>query len=100
MPDPNAHDDAHDDADADADAPDGPDGPDDPDDPGAPDDLGAPDDPAASATTCCVCGTVAPYDRPATWSLQVGSRGRQWLCEACTRVNVRSIEGKLDEAWW
>ena len=97
MPDPNAHDDA---ADADADAPDGPDHADDPDDPDDPDAHVAPDAPATSATTCCVCGTVAPYDRPATWSLQVGSRGRQWLCEACTRVNVRSIEGKLDEAWW
>ena len=59
-----------------------------------------PDGPDATATTCHVCGTVAPDGRPATWSLQVGSSGRQWLCEACTRNNVRSIEGKLDKAWW
>lgn len=76
-----------------------PDGPDDDatDGPEAPVD---PDPPATSATTCRACGTVAPDDRPATWSLQVGSRGRQCLCEACTRDNVRSIEGKMDEAWW
>ncbi|MGB8649385.1 MAG: hypothetical protein WCD35_01855 [Mycobacteriales bacterium] len=49
--------------------------------------------------TCGVCGTSVE-DRPATWSLQVGERGRQWLCERCTRDNLRSIEGKLDEAWW
>lgn len=39
-------------------------------------------------------------DRPATWSLQVGARGQMWLCERCTRENLRAIEAKLDEAWW
>jgi hypothetical protein len=23
-----------------------------------------------------------------------------WLCEACVRVNLRSIEAKLDTEWW
>jgi len=33
--------------------------------------------------------------------MQVSARGTtQWICERCTRDNVRSIEGKLDEAWW
>jgi len=49
--------------------------------------------------TCAVCGTVVD-DRPPTWSLQVSDRGPQWLCETCTRDNLRSIEGRLDEAWW
>lgn len=49
--------------------------------------------------TCAVCGTVVD-DRPPTWSLQVSERGAQWLCEQCTRDNLRSIEGRLDEAWW
>jgi len=35
-----------------------------------------------------------------TWSLQVGARGQTWLCERCTRENLRAIEAKLDEAWW
>jgi hypothetical protein len=27
--------------------------------------------------------------------------GRQmWTCEACSREHLRSIEGKLDAAWW
>ena len=27
--------------------------------------------------------------------------GRQvWTCEACSREHLRSIEGKLDTAWW
>jgi primosomal protein N' len=50
-------------------------------------------------TTCTVCGTVVA-ERPASWSLQVGERGPQWLCEHCTRENLRAIEGKLYEAWW
>jgi hypothetical protein len=23
-----------------------------------------------------------------------------WTCEACSRKHLRSIEGKLDTAWW
>ena len=49
--------------------------------------------------TCAVCGTVVD-ERPTTWSLQVSDRGPQWLSETCTRHNLRSIEGRLDEAWW
>ncbi len=34
------------------------------------------------------------------WSSGI-ERGRStWLCQRCTRENVRSIEGKLDEEWW
>ena len=50
-------------------------------------------------TTCSVCGTFVE-DRPATWSFLLNARGQQWMCERCTRENLRSIEGKLDEAWW
>jgi hypothetical protein len=32
--------------------------------------------------------------------MQTSERGVQTLCEACTRVNVRSIEAKLDAEWW
>jgi len=35
-----------------------------------------------------------------TWSMQTSERGPLNLCEACTRVNVRSIEAKLDREWW
>jgi hypothetical protein len=49
--------------------------------------------------SCGVCGRTVE-ERPPTWSLQVGARGRSWQCESCTRDNVRSIESQLDEAWW
>ena len=53
----------------------------------------------AEPATCAVCGCRQP-ERPATWSLQVGDRGVSWLCDGCTRQNLRAIEGRLDEAWW
>jgi transposase len=56
-----------------------------------------------SSVTCSRCGTTADA-APPTWSLQVGGqsskRGPEWLCEVCTRDNIRNIEGKLDHAWW
>ncbi len=53
----------------------------------------------ADGCSCAVCGVVVA-ERTLTWSLQVGARGRQWLCASCTRGNVRSIESRFDEAWW
>ncbi|MCW2607325.1 MAG: hypothetical protein JWO60_2018 [Frankiales bacterium] len=49
--------------------------------------------------TCVSCGRYE-QERPVSWSLQVGERGQTWLCDVCTRQNLRSIEGRLDEAWW
>ena len=51
-------------------------------------------------TTCGVCGTQVEGEVPMTWSSQTSARGLTWLCERCTRDNLRSIEGRLDEAWW
>lgn len=49
--------------------------------------------------TCAVCGTAAA-EPPATWSMEVTTRGPRWLCDRCTREHVRSIEARLDDAWW
>jgi hypothetical protein len=54
---------------------------------------------AQQAVTCAACGTRAD-DLPLTWTAQSGPRGVTWLCERCTRENLRSIEGRLEEAWW
>ncbi|HWG95426.1 MAG TPA: hypothetical protein VNU66_14525 [Mycobacteriales bacterium] len=51
------------------------------------------------AVTCTVCGRTEEGPPP-TWSSQTSARGTTWLCERCTRENLRSIEGRLDEAWW
>ena len=50
--------------------------------------------------TCSSCGTTAAGDPPLTWSTATGPRGRTWVCDGCTRANVRSIEAKLDEEHW
>ena len=53
------------------------------------------------SVTCDLCGTVAPGDEPPlTWSLSL-DRGRvRRYCEQCTRQNLRSMEGKLDQEHW
>jgi len=48
----------------------------------------------------CSVGGVTVDEVPVTWTSQVTERGSQWLCETCTWQNLRSIEGRLDEAWW
>jgi hypothetical protein len=53
----------------------------------------------SDAVTCVRCGATADPPPP-TWSMSTGARGVEWICEACTRENVRSIESKLDSEWW
>jgi hypothetical protein len=45
---------------------------------------------------CRRCGASAEGELPRGWSLD----GEHFLCERCTRENVRSIEARLDEEWW
>ena len=56
------------------------------------------------ALVCSVCGAVpSPSEQPAarlTWSLGTDAGRTTWTCDRCSRENLRSIEGKLDPAWW
>ena len=56
--------------------------------------------PTPAPAVCSGCGASAPDGLPMTWSMQTSERGPLNLCEECTRVNVRSIEAKLDREWW
>lgn len=49
--------------------------------------------------TCVWCGTQVD-EAPVTWTVQTSERGLEWLCERCTRENVRKIEGSLPTDWW
>lgn len=49
--------------------------------------------------SCTWCGATA-YDVPVTWTMQTGERGVEWMCDACTRANLRSLEGRLPQDWW
>ena len=59
----------------------------------------------APMVTCRRCG--APPEStsdddalPAGWSLVTDERGVGYVCLACTRANIRSIEAKLPDEWW
>jgi hypothetical protein len=56
----------------------------------------------AGAAVCARCGAVAADGPPLTWATQTSDRGGglEHLCETCSRVHLRSIEGKLDGDWW
>ena len=59
--------------------------------------------PAAGPVTrpiCAACGTVAATALPLSWSAATEAGRRVWICERCARQHVRSIEAKLDSAWW
>lgn len=58
-----------------------------------------------SDLVCATCGTtpVTPDAEAAarlTWSHGIENSRPQWTCETCSRTYLRSIEGKLDSAWW
>ena len=51
---------------------------------------------------CAICERTAPDDGSwrLTWVAGV-ERGREtWTCDRCARTHLRSIEAKLDSAWW
>jgi DNA-directed RNA polymerase subunit RPC12/RpoP len=51
---------------------------------------------------CATCGRVPEADSEArlSWVLGVENGRQVWTCDRCSRENLRSIEGKLDSAWW
>jgi hypothetical protein len=57
---------------------------------------------------CSHCGREADPDidgdPPRTWCADIhhGVDGpyTRWVCTSCTRQSIRSIEAKLDNAWW
>ncbi len=53
--------------------------------------------------TCATCGRSASSDDGAvlmTWARAAENGRPVWTCDVCSRTHLRSIEGKLDSAWW
>jgi hypothetical protein len=72
-----------------------------PEDPTRDADAQAPD----PRPVCATCGTVPPDDDAAalaqiSWTHGVENGRDVWTCDGCSRTHLRSIEGKLDSAWW
>jgi len=61
-------------------------------------------DAAEEALVCATCGRVpAPDEVPTarlSWARSIENGRAVWTCDRCTREHLRSIEGKLDSAWW
>lgn len=57
---------------------------------------------ADEAPVCATCGTVAadPALAAITWTRGTENGREVWTCDRCSREHLRSIEGKLDSAWW
>ena len=60
---------------------------------------------SAPRPVCATCGAVPGDDDAAalariTWTRGVENGRDVWTCDACSRAHLRSIEGKLDSAWW
>lgn len=49
--------------------------------------------------TCAGCG-ASVHASPLSGSRQTSAGGADYLCDRCTREHLRSIEARLDEAWW
>jgi len=57
------------------------------------------EDGGSTRVACTWCGTTAD-PVPVTWTVQSSPRGLEYLCDRCTRDNVRKIEGSLPTEWW
>ncbi|MER6289982.1 hypothetical protein [Streptomyces sviceus] len=53
----------------------------------------------AEPLVCARCGRRAEGSQP-TWTCSLENGVRQYFCDTCSRENLRSIEGRLDSAWW
>ena len=56
-------------------------------------------DEAGLPVTCSWCGESSD-EAPISWTVQTGPRGVEYLCDRCTRDNVRKIESSLPTEWW
>lgn len=61
-----------------------------------------PDPEAGAVLVCATCGQQAAADPQTalTWVRGLEAGRAVWTCPTCSRMHLRSIEGKLDSAWW
>jgi hypothetical protein len=55
----------------------------------------------STLTTCDFCGRQEPDEaRTLTWTISVENGRRRTYCDDCSRLHLRSMEGKLDSEFW
>jgi hypothetical protein len=59
-------------------------------------------DATTAAPVCATCGTTStdPALAAISWTRGTENGREVWTCDRCSREHLRSIEGKLDSAWW
>ena len=74
-------------------------------------------DPLPEDLVCATCGATVRADADAgapgnaaeadpvavarlTWTRGTERGNVVWTCDRCSRAHLRSIEAKLDQAWW
>ncbi|WP_405869511.1 hypothetical protein [Streptomyces sp. NBC_00005] len=65
--------------------------------PGGSDDTGSPAEPQPLVCARCRARAEGPQ---LTWTYSVEDGAGRYFCEACSRENLRAIEGRLDSGWW
>ncbi len=55
-------------------------------------------EPHSGVVSCRRC--LRTTESTLTWTREVGPRGDAWICDSCTRENIRAIEAELDDVWW
>lgn len=57
---------------------------------------------AEAPPVCATCGEAAadPARARLTWTRGTENGREVWTCDRCSREHLRSIESKLDSAWW
>ncbi len=55
----------------------------------------------STLTTCDFCGRQEPDEaKTLTWTTSVENGRRRTYCDDCSRMHLRSMEGKLDSEFW
>lgn len=55
---------------------------------------------ALPTALCESCGAAAGERPPLEWVSSVERGQVRYYCASCARDNLRSIEARLDPAWW
>lgn len=56
-------------------------------------------EPDQAPVSCALCSTPRPPSA-LTWTCSVENGTRRYFCDTCARTHLRSIESRLDSAWW
>ena len=54
----------------------------------------------ASGPFVCIRCQRIETELPLTWTVTVEARRTSYVCDDCSRADIRGIESRLDPEWW